>query len=111
MSSQKQTLQIKLAKGINEFYDFCGYEITKSQIIELSKIIIDTWPGLTNEIFDTFVCRAKRGELGMIYKSPVSFMVAFNQFIKAYPIKIDLPATDPRRISDINEWRISDINR
>lgn len=86
MSLQNQISKVELAKRINDFYTFCGYEITKSQIIELSAIITNTWTELTCDIFDIFIYRAKIGSLGMIYKSPVSFMVAFNQFIKSYPI-------------------------
>lgn len=89
MSLQKKITKIELAKAINDFYVYCGYEITKSQIIELSKLIFQSGDSITSEYFYDFICQAKLGKLGMIYKSPISLMVAFNSYKERYPILRD----------------------
>jgi len=80
MSSQKQILKSEIAKGIKELYSFCGYELDRDTVIKLSNLVIEAWPTLSKKQFDKFIHQAQLGEFGMIYKAPISFMVA----LKAY---------------------------
>ena len=80
MSLQKTISKTDIAKAIKEFYDFCSYEISDKQVIELSKLVLVSHEKLTPEEFYKFIYSLKLGELGMVYKTPISFMVAFNNF-------------------------------
>jgi hypothetical protein len=83
MKLQQQISIIDLANTIKEFYSFCGYDLGTYQIVELSKLILQSWEKITSDQFNKFITRVKLGEFGMIYKTPLSFMVAFNEFKKS----------------------------
>jgi len=71
-----------IAERIQSFYDYCGYKIDKPQIIELCKILHSIKPDIDIKYIDSFLLKCKKGQMGMIYQSPISLMVAFNQFRK-----------------------------
>lgn len=77
-----QTLKIKIANGIADFYEFSNYPITPEKIKDMATLIMDSWDGISESLFDKFIKEAKTGQCGMIFSSPVSFMVAVNDFKK-----------------------------
>jgi hypothetical protein len=87
-----------IAKTIQEFYDFCGYEIDEKQIVELSKLMLSAHESLTNEQLFDFIYQMKLGKLGMIYRTPISIMVAFNMYLEAnIPVKLKITTGEHSR--------------
>lgn len=82
MNTEKKTLKIEMAKKMDEFYAYCGYEITKPQVVSICDNILILKSDITIDEFNKFMEACSLGRFGMIYKSPVSLMVAFNQFNK-----------------------------
>lgn len=80
MNLQKQISKIDIAKGIKELYDFCGYDTERGTLLKLSNLVLESWPTIRKEQFDSFIHQAQLGEFGMIYKAPISFMVALKVF-------------------------------
>lgn len=80
MSLPKQILKANTAKLLQSFYEYCGYDITDKQIKELAELIHASNDKLTIVQVEEFIYLMKLGELGMIYKSPISIMVAFKQY-------------------------------
>jgi len=59
---------------------YSGYNIDAMQIKTMVYLIIKSWPDVTEEIFYDYILNAKMGKCGMIYSSPVSFMVAMEKY-------------------------------
>jgi hypothetical protein len=68
------------ASKIQAFYNYCGYNVDKDQIIGLCKTLVLVKPSIDIEFLDSFLTECKKGKLGMIYQSPISLMVAFQKF-------------------------------
>lgn len=85
------SLQTTIKGEIKGIYDFHEYAISKERIVELSEMIIETMPGVTEDHIKDFAKKVKMGELGIMYKAPSSLMIMFQEYkhVHKIPLKQD----------------------
>ena len=75
-------LQKLILNRLKSLYDFHEYEVSKDNMLILSKMMIDIMPGISEKQIDQFFDSVSKGEYGVLYKMPTCLLSMFQRFRK-----------------------------